>query len=81
MRIYHVPQMPDPMPPPSTLPDELQEEIRSRDSRMAESGRDPHKDSHGRKYTHKLMSNVSTRFMECIHLMQPISPIWTRCLR
>ena len=60
MRIYTMfPQMPDPMPLPSTLPDELQEEIRSRDSRMAESGRDPHKDSHGRKYTHKSTSNVS----------------------
>jgi hypothetical protein len=53
------PQMPYPMPSPSTSPEELQQEIASRDSRMAESGRDPHQDAHGRRYTHKSTSNVS----------------------
>merc|ERR1740130_592601 len=47
------------MPVPSTSAEELREEIESRDSRMAASGRDPHKDAHGRKYTHKSTSNVS----------------------
>eukprot|EP01083_Nonionella_stella_P068903 183264_1 len=60
MRIYTMfPQMPDPLPIPSTSPEELQEEIRSRDSRMARSGRDPHQDKFGRKFTHKSTSNVS----------------------
>ena len=60
MRIYTMfPQMPDPMPLPSTPPAELQEEIAGRDSRMAEAGRDPHVDAHGRRYTHKSTSNVS----------------------
>ena len=60
MRIFTMfPQMPDPMPLPSTPSSELQEEIMSRESRMAESGRDPHEDAHGRKYTHKSTSNVS----------------------
>lgn len=53
------PQMPDPMPLPGTTPEALAEEIASRDVRMAESGRDPHKDRHGRRYTHKSTSNVS----------------------
>ena len=34
-------------------------EIASRDVRMAASGRDPHKDRHGRRYTHRSTSNVS----------------------
>ena len=60
MRIYTMfPQMPSPMPSPSTPPDELQEEITTRDARMAESGRDPHRDAHGRTYTHRSTSNVS----------------------
>eukprot|EP01083_Nonionella_stella_P144152 449516_1 len=60
MRIYTMfPQMPDPMPIPSTSPKELQEEIQSRESRMARSGRDPHQDKYGRKFTHKSTSNVS----------------------
>jgi hypothetical protein len=53
------PQMPDPMPLPSTPPEELQREIASRDARMTESGRDPHMDRHGRRYTHRSTSNVS----------------------
>ena len=60
MRIFTMfPQMPSPMPLPSTPPDELQREIRSRDSRMAESGRDPHADPYGRVFTHKSTSNPS----------------------
>ena len=60
MRIYTMfPQMPDPMPLPSTSAEELQDEIMSREARMAASGRDPHKDRYGRKYTHKSTSNVS----------------------
>lgn len=60
VRIYTMfPQMPDPMPLPSTTPEELQKEIQSRETRMAESGRDPHQDCHGRRYTHKSTSNVS----------------------
>jgi len=60
MRIYTMfPQMPDPLPIPSTSAEELQEEIRSRESRMARSGRDPHQDKFGRKFTHKSTSNVS----------------------
>ena len=52
-------QMPDPMPLPSASPEELQREIATRDDRMAESGRDPHQDAHGRRFTHKSTSNVS----------------------
>lgn len=64
MRIITMfPQMPDPMPVPSTSAEELREEIESRDSRMAASGRDPHKDAHGRKYTHKSTSNVRFVFV------------------
>mmetsp|Transcript_40288 Transcript_40288/g.84600 ORF Transcript_40288/g.84600 Transcript_40288/m.84600 type:complete len:439 (-) Transcript_40288:192-1508(-) len=59
-RIYTMfPQMPDPMPLPSTSAQELKEEIVTRPSRMAESGRDPHKDRYGRVYTHISTSNVS----------------------
>lgn len=53
------PQMPDPMPLPSTSAEDLREEIASREARMAESGRDPHQDRHGRRYTHKSTSNPS----------------------
>ena len=60
MRVYTMfPQMPDPLPLPSTSPEELQTEIATRESRMEESGRDPHKDRHGRTFTHKSTSNVS----------------------
>ncbi len=59
-RIYTMfPQMPDPMPLPSTPPEELQEEIATRQARMERSGRDPHEDRHGRKFTHISTSNVS----------------------
>lgn len=59
-RIYTMfPQMPDPMPLPSTPAEELQQEIATRDARMAESGRDPHKDAYGRRFTHRSTSNVS----------------------
>ena len=60
-RIYTMfPQMPDPMPLPSTPPEELRNEIVTRPSRMAtETGRDPHKDKYGRVYTHISTSNVS----------------------
>ena len=59
-RIYTMfPQMPDPLPEPSTPLDELQAEIASRASRMAASGRDPHKDSHGRVFTHISTNNPS----------------------
>lgn len=60
MRIYTMfPQMPDPMPLPSTSSEELQEEIQSRPYRMANIGREPHKDKHGRIFTHISTSNVS----------------------
>ena len=60
MRVYTMfPQMPDPMPLPSTPPEELQEEIKSRAARMAASGRDPHQDPHGRRFTHISTSNPS----------------------
>jgi len=60
VRIFTMfPQMPDPMPVPSTSPDELKEEIKTRDARMRQSGRDPEKDKHGRIFTHKSTSNVS----------------------
>jgi hypothetical protein len=59
-RIYTMfPQMPDPMPLPTSTPDDLKEEIISRPRRMKESGRDPHMDKHGRVYTHISTSNVS----------------------
>mmetsp|Transcript_50917 Transcript_50917/g.132322 ORF Transcript_50917/g.132322 Transcript_50917/m.132322 type:complete len:190 (+) Transcript_50917:126-695(+) len=60
MRVYTMfPQMPDPMPLPSTPADELRQEIATRDARMTESGRDPHQDAHGRRFTHRSTSNVS----------------------
>ncbi len=60
MRVYTMfPQMPDPMPLPSTSAQDLKEEIISRPMRMKESGRDPHQDKYGRKYTHISTSNVS----------------------
>ena len=59
-RIYTMfPQMPDPMPSPTSTPQELKEEILSRPRRMQEIGRDPHKDKYGRVYTHISTSNVS----------------------
>lgn len=60
MRIYTMfPQMPDPMLPPTAPPAELQEEIASRPFRMAQAGRNPHQDTHGRIYTHISTNNVS----------------------
>ena len=60
MRIYTMfPQMPDPMPLPTTSAKELQHEIATRIVRMAENGRDPNKDKYGRRYTHISTSNVS----------------------
>ena len=60
MRIYTMfPQMPDPMPLPSTSSEDLQHEIATREARMAETGRNPHIDKYGRIYTHKSTSNVS----------------------
>jgi hypothetical protein len=60
MRIFTMfPQMPDPMPLPGTPPEALQEEITSRESHMAQTGRDPHQDKYGRKFTHTSTSNVS----------------------
>ncbi|KAL3920599.1 MAG: hypothetical protein SGILL_003182 [Bacillariaceae sp.] len=60
MRVYTMfPQMPDPMPLPSTSPVELKKELFSRDARWAKAGRDPHSDKYGRVYTHKSTSNVS----------------------
>ena len=60
MRIYTMfPQMPDPMPLPSTSPEDLQNEISSRQARMEETGRNPHMDKYGRIYTHVSTSNVS----------------------
>ncbi|KAH8098247.1 hypothetical protein JL720_1181 [Aureococcus anophagefferens] len=51
-RVYAMfPQMPDPLPPPSATAEELREEMESRAARMAESGRDPHADEHGRLRT------------------------------
>jgi hypothetical protein len=59
-RVYTMfPQMPYPMPLPSTSPEELQNEIESRPMRMLDSGRDPHKDKYGRVFTHISTSNVS----------------------
>jgi len=60
MRIYTMfPQMPDPMPLPTTSAKDLQHEIATRRDRMTENGRNPHKDKYGRKYTHISTSNVS----------------------
>ena len=60
MRIYTMfPQMPYPMPLPSTSPKDLQHEITTREARMTETGRNPHIDKYGRIYTHKSTSNVS----------------------
>jgi len=60
MRIYTMfPQMPDPMPLPTTSAKDLQYEIATRGERMLENGRDPNKDKYGRKYTHISTSNVS----------------------
>ena len=60
MKIYTMfPQMPKPMPLPSTPPKDLKEEILSRPSRMEEIGRDPHKDEYGRTFTHISTSNIS----------------------
>lgn len=53
------PQMPSPMPLPSTSPEELKKEIETRQARMAKSGRDQHQDEYGRKYTHISTNNVS----------------------
>ena len=64
MRLYTMfPQMPDPMPLPSTSAEELKREISSREAAMADSGRDPHRDAHGRIYTHKSTSNVSNTIL------------------
>ena len=60
VRIYTMfPQMPDPIPLPSTSAEELKKEIIRRPSVMKKSGRDPHKDKYGRKFTHISTSNVS----------------------
>lgn len=60
VQIYTMfPQMPDPMPLPSTPPEEFKKEIAGRYSRMVEAGRDPHKDEYGRTFTHISTSNVS----------------------
>jgi hypothetical protein len=60
MSVYTMfPQMPDPMPLPSSTPEELKEELFTREARVAESGRDPHKDKYGRIFTHKSTANVS----------------------
>ena len=60
VKIYTMfPQMPDPMPLPSTSPNDLKEEIASRYSRMIKAGRDLHQDKYGRTYTHISTSNVS----------------------
>ena len=60
MRIYTMfPQMPDPMPLPTTSAKDLQHEIATRKDRMLENGRDPNKDKYGRRYTHISTSNVS----------------------
>lgn len=60
VKIYTMfPQMPDPMPLPSTSPEVLKEEILNRPTTMKNTGRNPHKDKHGRTYTHISTSNVS----------------------
>ncbi len=53
------PQMPNPMPLPSTSPEDLKKEIASRYSRMIDAGKDLHNDKYGRTYTHISTSNVS----------------------
>ncbi len=66
MRIYTMfPQMPDPMPHPSTSAEELSNEIRARPLRMVESGRNPHVDKFGRVYTHISTNNVSNTIIGC----------------
>lgn len=60
VRIYTMfPQMPAPMPDPSAAPEAVRAEIASRAVRMANSGRNPHADRHGRVYTHISTPNVS----------------------
>ncbi len=60
VKIYTMfPQMPNPMPVPSTSPEDLKEEIASRYSRMIQAGKDLHQDKYGRTYTHISTSNVS----------------------
>jgi hypothetical protein len=59
-RIYTMfPQMPSPIPLPSSSSEELKEELLSRPTRMLETNRDPHKDEFGRTFTHISTSNVS----------------------
>ena len=59
-RIYTMfPQMPNPLPLPSTSPEELRKEIDSRPICMLENSRDPHQDKFGRKFTHISTSKVS----------------------
>lgn len=59
-RVYTMfPQMPCPLPPPSATPEELRNEILTRKSKFAKSGRNPHMDQCGRIYTHISTSNVS----------------------
>ena len=59
-RIYTMfPQMPNPLPHPETPASELRHELQTRPERMATSGRNPHVDKYGRKYTHISTSNVS----------------------
>jgi hypothetical protein len=53
------PQMPDPMPLPGTPSEALQKEITRRESHLKKSGRDPHQDKYGRKFTHTSTLNVS----------------------
>ena len=53
------PQMPNPMPLPSTSAEESKKEIVSRYSRMIDAGKDLHNDRYGRTYTHISTSNVS----------------------
>jgi hypothetical protein len=76
------PQMPDPMPLPSTPPEELKKEIASRYSRMIEAGRYPHQDEYGRTFTHISTSNVSNT-IHCVlffgsYRPSPRSKIWVR---
>ena len=60
MQIYTMfPQMPNPFPSPFTVAEDLQMEIESHLACMVASWRDPHKDKHGRYFTHIETSNVS----------------------
>ena len=60
VKIYTMfPQMPNPMPVPSTSPEDLKKEITTRYSRMIKAGKDLHQDKYGRTYTHISTSNVS----------------------